>query len=319
MSTRGPSVQTIIEMEARPRPTIRGGTGSCSDPNRRYFSSLDPVQSDRGIRISTRRFFDRPSAVVLEQRAFPAPLPSTWTRSGRFKPFFRSSPTAFRALDRKMPVGREADALDRLIVGMSDHLDEPALLIEQFRDARGGRLECLAHVRLAGIEQGKTAEPDDDHARRLGDGDAFVGKLALDARKLRGRRRRVAGEAAAARTTRRAISILSLGCSVVIAPARGFGASAQQREQGRVKGKQQRADDRCDDPDRHPQPRQPAGELLPLPVRREIVDGLRTDAPQRLVEIALDSAAATTGRSASERCTPWKPSARHVCCSSSSG
>src|SRR5438045_276946 len=46
-----------------------------------------PAQSMRGIRISTRRFFDRPSGVSFVSTGTSEPLPSVWTRSGLDSPF----------------------------------------------------------------------------------------------------------------------------------------------------------------------------------------------------------------------------------------
>src|SRR5882762_1145422 len=180
MLISGPSVQIIIEMEARPAPhsarrnrfLLRSERKSCANIPRpcRSISPRDeyldaPVLGLAvGRRIGRDRNF-RPFAVDLDAVRLRQSLRQQ--RADRLG-----------ALDREMPIGREPHALDRLAVGMPDDLDEPFFLIEQLCDARGGGLESLANLGLAGLEQGKIAKPDYDYVRRLSDGDALVGELA---------------------------------------------------------------------------------------------------------------------------------------------
>src|SRR6267154_4404354 len=126
MSTRGPSVQTIIEMEARPAPhKARRNRFLLRSEPKIFFNIARP----RSIRPWDQNF---------DAAVFRPPVRRRVGRNGRFRAFavhldairtlqalLQELADRFRALDRKMPVGREADALDRLIVGMSDHLAEP--------------------------------------------------------------------------------------------------------------------------------------------------------------------------------------------------
>ena len=80
-------------------------------------------------------------------------------------------------------------------------------------------LNAVAHVGLPGVEQSERAEPDDDHVRRPA---LTVMHSSASSRLMRGSCAvggGGGGGGGGGAITRRAMSILSVGCSVAIAPA----------------------------------------------------------------------------------------------------
>src|SRR3954466_4571434 len=114
-----------------------------------------PAQSMRGMRISTRRFFARPSGVSFVSTGTSEPLPSVWTRSGLVRPFFRSSATAFaRSTERFQFDGNRTLLIGRLSVW-------PTTLINPFSPS-----SSLAIRAAAGLKGSRTsALPDSNSAR----------------------------------------------------------------------------------------------------------------------------------------------------------
>src|SRR3954462_12964072 len=71
------------------------------------------------------------------------------------------------ALDRKVPVGREADRLDRRGVGVTNDRDVARLRIERGGNSGDDRLEAVEDGRLARIEEHEIADADEDLGRAL--------------------------------------------------------------------------------------------------------------------------------------------------------